>query len=118
MEDAWMAFTSCKAYGFKVCTEGLLPALCGVPRAIQAQFEFAKHLPVHLILLWHLNIHIPLFLGIKVRQAHVVNHDAAPSSPLGMCGCMADYDSQCLKWRRCGVQGIVSPYVELSAHQS
>ena len=68
--------------------------------------------------MWQLNIHIPLYLGIKVRPAHVANHDAAPSSPLGMCGCMADYDSQCLKWRRCGVQGVVPPDVELSASRS
>ena len=118
MEDAWMALASPETNGLQMSGKGLLPALRGVPRAIKTQFEFAQHFPVHLNLLRQLDIHIPLDLRVEVCPAHVIDHNAAPSSPLGMCSRMANHGSQCLQWRYGGIQGIVTPYVGFPAYQS
>ena len=47
-----MALDPPETDGLQVGTEGLLPALRGVPRAVKSKLEFARHLPAHLILLW------------------------------------------------------------------
>ena len=49
---AWMALAPPEPNGLEVGAERLLPAFRGVPRAVQAQLELTKHLPVHVVLLW------------------------------------------------------------------